>query len=141
MLTLLGPLSLPSNDFLPVSTTGTARTSHTRTVASELPETRTVDSALNESEWIEEVWPVIDLILRPEPRSQRLIVKSSAARMGQARLAGGRERNVPALARYRPSGDMAIVETAPRWPTKTRTQVPFWTSQSRQVRSLDPVAR
>lgn len=50
-------------------------------------------------------------------------------------------RNLPALARYRPSGDIAIVLTGPEWPTNTRTQDPDWTSHSLHVRSADPVAR
>ena len=108
----------------PSTAGGGARTSQTRTVESAAPETSTVDSAENESEWIADAWPVMLLILRPEARSHRLIERSSEPD-----------------ARYRPSGLIASVETDPRCPTKTRTQVPFCTSQRRQVRSLEPVAR
>lgn len=71
-------------------------TSQQRTVQSAPPLTSIDDSALNEREYTDAVCPVIFLIRRPEPRSQRFIARSS-----------------PALARYRPSGLIASVERLP----------------------------
>ena len=52
-------------------------TSHTRTVRSAPPLSRTVDSLLKASASIRAMWPTSVLIARPVPMSQSLIVRSS----------------------------------------------------------------
>lgn len=117
-------------------------TSHTRTVQSSPPLTSSEDSELKDNEVIGWVWPLIVLISWPCNMSQSLIVRSCASgRTSQQLTLQGRERNSHALARYRPFGLMARQSTASLWPKKTRTHSPRWTSHSRQVLSLDPVAR
>lgn len=71
-------------------------TSQQRTVQSAPPLTSRLLSWEKAREYTVAVCPVIFLIRRPEPRSQRLIARSS-----------------PAEARYFPSGEVAIAVTGP----------------------------
>lgn len=68
------PLLLPSGPVSPrVRSPPADFTSQHRTVQSAEPETRTLDSAENDKEWIGARWPLIFLIGREEPRSHNQI--------------------------------------------------------------------
>lgn len=90
-------------------------TSQHRTVQSAPPLTNIDDSALNASEYIDAVCPVIFLILLPEPISQMLIARSSPwVMLRQIKTKHIEHRLIlPAVARCLPSGLKASVETVP----------------------------